>query len=205
MKMWTGFIWLSMLTRSWLLLARKKPVGKLKESVTKHCNDYSIKVTQDIATVWPIQDPLLIPCTAQSRFQELPFFLSYRSFRTSWLRYTETIHVYHLPFYLWSEIKFNAIFVIAQSSFDSLRASDFCLLHSVYTCSGGHPASYWVVTSGFQGVEGPRCELTVHLHLVLTLRICGSVLPFLCLLWCLIKHRDSFSFTFTCHGTISKD
>jgi len=42
-------------------------------------------------------------------------------------------------------------------------------------------------------------NLTTHLHLVSRLRMCGSIPPlihkFPFVVWCLIKHKDTFTFT----------
>jgi hypothetical protein len=69
-------------------------------------------------------------------------------------------------------------------------------LHRVQNGSEAHPASYPMGSMGsFQGVK-----LTTHLYLVPSHRMRGAIPPlpqYVFMAWCLVKHRDNFTFTFS--------
>jgi hypothetical protein len=80
-------------------------------------------------------------------------------------------------------------------------AGDFPLRHRDQTHLGAHPASYPVGTGGVHspGQSGRGVKLTTHLHLVPSLRMSGAITPlpqYDFVAWCLVKHRDKFTFTF---------
>jgi hypothetical protein len=64
-----------------------------------------------------------------------------------------------------------------------------------------HTAPYQMGTRGsFPGVKRPDRYLTTHLHLVPRLRIRGAIsalTQYVFMAWCIIKHRDKFTFIFT--------
>jgi hypothetical protein len=55
------------------------------------------------------------------------------------------------------------------------------------------PPVQWVLEA-----LSPGIKLTTHLNIVPRLRICGAVPPFshVFMAWCLVKHRDNFTFNF---------
>jgi hypothetical protein len=62
-----------------------------------------------------------------------------------------------------------------------------------------HPASYPMGLFPW-GYSGRSVKLTTHLHLVSRSRRRGNILPlpqYVFMVWCLVKHRDNFTFTFT--------
>jgi hypothetical protein len=76
----------------------------------------------------------------------------------------------------------------------------FPLHHRVQNGSGAHPASYPMGTSGsFTGVKQPGCEAD-HPSLssddVKNAWSYTSTPPFIFMMWCLVKHRDKFTFIF---------
>jgi hypothetical protein len=59
---------------------------------------------------------------------------------------------------------------------------------------------YFVIHSVLCGQSGRGVKLTTHLHLVLRSRMRGAIPPlpqYVSMAWCLVKHRDNFTFTFT--------
>jgi hypothetical protein len=66
--------------------------------------------------------------------------------------------------------------------------------------SGAHPASYPEGTRGcFPGSKAAGVKLTSHLHLLPRSRMRGAIPPlprYVFMVWCLVKHRDNFIFTF---------
>jgi hypothetical protein len=80
-------------------------------------------------------------------------------------------------------------------------AGNFSLHHHIQNGSGAHPASYPMGTRGSfpGGKSGRYVKLTTHLHLVPKSRIRGAIPPLpqhVCMAWCLVKHKDNFTFTF---------
>jgi hypothetical protein len=68
--------------------------------------------------------------------------------------------------------------------------------------SGAHPASYPMGTRGSfpRGKSGRGVKLTTHLHLVPRSKNAWSYTStpqYAFMAWCLVKHRDNFTFTFT--------
>jgi hypothetical protein len=72
---------------------------------------------------------------------------------------------------------------------------NFSLHHHIQNGSGAHLASYPMGTRALSlGVK-----LTTHLHLVPRSRLHGAIPPlpqYVFIAWCLVKHRDNFTFTF---------
>jgi hypothetical protein len=65
--------------------------------------------------------------------------------------------------------------------------------HRVQTSSGAHPTSYPMGARGGRGLK-----LTTHRHIVPRSRMRGAIrlLPqYVLMAWCLVKHRDNFTFT----------
>jgi hypothetical protein len=63
---------------------------------------------------------------------------------------------------------------------------------------------YWVLFP--QGQNGWVVNMTVRLHSVLRLRLCGaipSISSYIFMVWYLVKHRDSFAFTFICYPSVA--
>jgi hypothetical protein len=61
------------------------------------------------------------------------------------------------------------------------------------------PPTQWVLGNLTPGVKCQGMELTIHFHLVLRL-MHGAITPlplYNFMIWCLVKHRDNFIFTFT--------
>jgi hypothetical protein len=91
-------------------------------------------------------------------------------------------------------------------AFDSRRGLRvFPLHHRVQNGSGAHPASIqWVAGVLAPGIKRPPVKLTTYLHLVPRSKNEWSYTstpqyPFMA--WCLVKHRDNFTFTETvCKG-----
>jgi hypothetical protein len=76
-------------------------------------------------------------------------------------------------------------------------ATRFSAYHRDQNGSGAHPASSPMGTRGsFPG----GVKLTTYLHLVQRSRMSGAIPPFpqyIFMAWCLVKHRDNFTFYFT--------
>jgi hypothetical protein len=83
-------------------------------------------------------------------------------------------------------------------------AGNFSLHHHVQNGSGGYQASYPMGTRGsFPGVKA-AWEWSWPLAFIYCRgqKMCGTVLPlpqYAFMAWCLVKHRDNFTFTFTCN------
>jgi hypothetical protein len=79
-------------------------------------------------------------------------------------------------------------------------AGNFSLRHHVQTGSGAHPASHPMGVGGsFTGGKRPGVKLTSHLHLVPSSKNAWSYTStsqYVFMRWCLVKHRDNFTFTF---------
>jgi hypothetical protein len=87
-------------------------------------------------------------------------------------------------------------------------AGNFSLHHHVQNSSGVHPASYPMGTRGsFPGGKVARSmKLTTHLHLVLRSKIDWSYTStpqYAFMAWCLVTHRNNFTFTFAHKRLIS--
>jgi hypothetical protein len=83
------------------------------------------------------------------------------------------------------------------------EAGNFSLRHRVQTASGAHPASYPVGTGGSQGVKRPAREAdhsSPSSAEVKNGRSYTSTPPIRLHGGCLVKHRDNFTFTFTCEN-----
>jgi hypothetical protein len=77
--------------------------------------------------------------------------------------------------------------------------------HRVQISSGAHPASYARGTGeSFPGVKAARgMKLTIHLQLVQRLRmhvVKPAFSQHVFTAWCLIEHKDNFSFTPSIQG-----
>jgi hypothetical protein len=62
------------------------------------------------------------------------------------------------------------------------------------------PPIQWVLGALSLGVKWPGMKLTTHLHIVPRSRMCGAIPPFpqyVFLAWCLVKHRDNFTFIYS--------
>jgi hypothetical protein len=76
---------------------------------------------------------------------------------------------------------------------------NFSLQHRVQNGSGVHPVPYSMGTRGSSlGVKRPKREAD-HSPLVRRLKIRGAIPPlsqYVFMAWCLVKHRDNFTFIF---------
>jgi hypothetical protein len=73
-------------------------------------------------------------------------------------------------------------------------AGNFSLHHRVQNGSGAHSASCPMGT----GALSLGVKLTTHLHLVPRSRVGGAIPPlpqYIFMAWCLVKHRNNFTFT----------
>jgi hypothetical protein len=81
------------------------------------------------------------------------------------------------------------------------RVGNFSLHHRVQNGSGAHPASYPMGTRGsFPGVQRPGREADHSPPSSAEVKNAWSytsTLQYAFMAWCLVKHRDNFSFTFT--------
>jgi hypothetical protein len=82
-------------------------------------------------------------------------------------------------------------------------SGSFSLHHHVQTSSGAHPAAYPVGTLGLSPWEqsGQGVNLTICLYLVSRSRMREAILPLpqhVFMAWCLVKHRDNFTFLCAC-------
>jgi hypothetical protein len=80
-------------------------------------------------------------------------------------------------------------------------AENFSLHHRVQNGSGAHPASYSMGTTvSFPGGKAAGAlKLTIHLHLVPRSQDAWSYTStpqYAFMAWCLVKHRDNFTFIF---------
>jgi len=74
-------------------------------------------------------------------------------------------------------------------------AGNFPLRHRAQNISGAQPASYIIGTW-----RGRSVNLTTHIHLAPRSIMRGAIPPlpqYFYMAWCLVKHRDNFTFTFT--------
>jgi hypothetical protein len=80
-------------------------------------------------------------------------------------------------------------------------AGNFSLHHRVQNGSGVHPANECQGLFPW-GWSGRGVKLTTHLHLGPRSRMRGSIPPprYTFMTWCLVKHRDNFTFSFTLIG-----
>jgi hypothetical protein len=88
-------------------------------------------------------------------------------------------------------------------------AGDFSLQYRVQSGSGAHPTSYPMGTRGSfpGGKSGWGVKLTTQLLLVLRSKMRGAILPlpqYVFMAWCLVKHRDNFTFIITSYLRISE-
>jgi len=76
-------------------------------------------------------------------------------------------------------------------------AGNFSLHHWVQNGSGAHPIQ-WVPGALSLGIKWPGVKLITNLHLVPRSRMRGAIPTLLqhVFMWCLLKHRDNFTFTF---------
>jgi len=85
-----------------------------------------------------------------------------------------------------------------------LKLSPQCSLrHRVQTGSGAHPASYTVGTGALTlGVKRPGRKAYYLSSLVpkLMRRATSSLLQYVFIVWCLVKYRGNFTYTFTPAG-----
>jgi hypothetical protein len=79
-------------------------------------------------------------------------------------------------------------------------AGNFSLHHRVQNGSGTpQPPIQWVPGALSLGYSGRGMKLTTHIHLVPRSRMRGAIPPlpqYAFMAWCLVKHRDKFTFTF---------
>jgi hypothetical protein len=78
---------------------------------------------------------------------------------------------------------------------------NFSLHHRIKNGSVTHQASYRM---GTRGGAGRGVKLTTHLHVVPRSRMRGARPPlpqYVFIAWCLVKHRDNFTFTFAFTST----
>jgi len=87
-----------------------------------------------------------------------------------------------------------------RSGFESRRGRDFFLLHRVQTGSGAYTASYPMDTGGLSmGVKRPGRESNSSPQSSAKCKNAWSytsTFPYVFMTWCLVKHRNSFIFTF---------
>jgi hypothetical protein len=95
---------------------------------------------------------------------------------------------------------------IGVLGFDSRQGLGIFLFTTVSRTAPGptQPPIQWVQGAVSLGVKRRGVKLTTHLHLVPRSNNAWSYISTLSqyasIVWCLVKHRDNFTFTFTCFG-----
>jgi hypothetical protein len=105
-------------------------------------------------------------------------------------------HHFHLA---WSATV-NQVVWLNNRGFESRQVLGIFLFTTVSRTAVGptQPPIQWVPGALSLGVKWPGREATTHLHLVPRSRMRGAIPPlphYVFVAWCLVKHRDNFTFT----------